>query len=375
MDEANRAICFAMRNPGPGKKPMALKDIQKVVQKKKRGPNGKILRPTLAAISKAASSFKSKKAKRGRKKGQRCTTKADDRVIMKTFHKLRPPGHGIDSKILKKGLPKKVAKKASRRTLIRRLAEKGFVPEEKSSKTDLGRRLQEKRVKFCRPYRDWSRDDWKSHLQAVGDFKEFTWYPRELQPKFQRLRARWTYMTKREKKLPAFQRPKKWFPPKDWKKVKKMKVFGLTTSNGKQICFEVPYGKGKCDGDKFAAHVRSKIGPFLKKSFPGKRSFNVLLDGEGLQHTPNAKRAMTGFGITTLKNWPANSPELNPQEHVWSQAEPKLREKETGHDDFEPWKKKVLKSVEEYTGADKLVGGMERKIRECLQRNGAMIDS
>jgi len=65
------------------------------------------------------------KNKRGRKLGQRDTTKAEDRKIMQTFHKLRPPGHYINSRILKRGLPKKISKKAGRKTLLRRLAEKG----------------------------------------------------------------------------------------------------------------------------------------------------------------------------------------------------------------------------------------------------------
>ena len=54
--------------------------------------------PTPAAISKAASEFGSeKKKKRGRKLGQNKTTKAEDRAILKTFHKLRPPGKGCPS--------------------------------------------------------------------------------------------------------------------------------------------------------------------------------------------------------------------------------------------------------------------------------------
>ena len=53
--------------------------------------------PTPAAISKAASEFGSEKKKRGRKPGQNKTTKAEDRAILKTFHKLRPPGKGCPS--------------------------------------------------------------------------------------------------------------------------------------------------------------------------------------------------------------------------------------------------------------------------------------
>ena len=55
--------------------------------------------PTPAAISKAASEFGSEKKKRGRKLGQNKTTKAEDRAILKTFHKLRPPGKGCPSSL------------------------------------------------------------------------------------------------------------------------------------------------------------------------------------------------------------------------------------------------------------------------------------
>ena len=111
-----------------------------------------------------------------------------------------------------------------------------------------------------------------------------------------------------------------------------------------------------------------------RKCFPNKTSFQLLLDGEKVQHTAEAKRAMREFGISTLKDWPGYSPELNPQEHVWSRAEPDLRLLENGYDEFEPWKKKVHKAIQSYTGADKLVGSMARKIKDCLKRKGAMID-
>ena len=378
MDEASRAMCWALRNPPGGQKPMKLKDIRKLILKKreKKRPGQAIgqKRPTLQAISLAAKTYKKVKKQRGRKTGQRATTKDDDKEIMKTFFKLRPAGHGIDSRTMVKGVPKKIAAKIGQRTIIRRLAEKGYVPEKKESKTDLGRVTTKKRLKFCNVYKAMDANQWKAHCQGVGDFKEFTWYPRVLHPQFSRLRSSWTYMNKAEKKKPAFQRPKKWFKGKDWKKVKKMKVFGLTTSTGHQLSFEVPVGKNTYDGNKFAAHVRKRIGPFLRKVFPGRDSFCLLLDGEKVQHTPEAKRAMAEFGITTLKHWPSYSPELNPQEHVWSRAEPELRALENGYDEFVPWKRKVHAAIKKYSGANKLVGSMARKIKDCLERKGAMID-
>ncbi len=250
----------------------------------------------------------------------------------------------------------------------------GYTAQKKQSKTDLGPTLMKKRAKFCQKHSDKNANQWKAFLQGVGDFKEFTWYPKELQPKFKKLRASWTYMTKKEKKLPAFQRPKKWFKQKDWKKTKKIKVFGLTTSTGKQLCFEVPFGKNQFSAAKWAVYLKKRVAPFLKKKFPAKTSFHLLLDGEPLLHAPEAKRAMGEHGITTLKDWPGYSPELNPQEHVWSRAEPDLRALETGEDSFVDWKKKVFAAIRVYPSPEKLVGSMARKCADCLKRHGAMLD-
>ena len=75
-----------------------------------------------------------------------------------------------------------------------------------------------KRVAFCKRYEGKNAAQWKSFLQGVGDFKEFTWYPKELRPKFYKLRSSWTYMSKKERSQPAFQRPKRWFKKEEWKK-------------------------------------------------------------------------------------------------------------------------------------------------------------
>ena len=48
--------------------------------------------PTLGAISMAARDFKDPKEQRGRVKGCKATTKAEDKKILQVFNKLRPPG-------------------------------------------------------------------------------------------------------------------------------------------------------------------------------------------------------------------------------------------------------------------------------------------
>ena len=120
MDDANRAMCYALRNPGRGKKKTKYADIRKVVRNKNGG------RPTIGAIQQAAVAWKAVKKVRGRKKGQLATTKEDIKVLMAKFHKLRPKGHGIDANTLRRALPVNVKKKIGPRTVIRRLADKGY---------------------------------------------------------------------------------------------------------------------------------------------------------------------------------------------------------------------------------------------------------
>ena len=347
-----------------------MKDIVKLKLVKKT--DGTVPQPS--AISEAAATFKEEKRKRGRKQGWRKTTKSEDKQILTTFKKLRPPGYGVDSRDIHKALPKKLRKKVGRDTIISRLAEKGYTAQKKINKSDNGVKWRQRRLKFAKKYKEWTPDDWKSQVQAVGDIKPFTFYPKVLRPRFKQLRAPWTYMTKAEKKLPAFLRPKRWFPQKDWKKTKKQKVFGMTTTTGDKLSFLWPDG---ATAAFFASKVRSHVGPFLKKCFPTKSSFVVLLDGEGLLHAPPAKAAFADFGIKAFPGWPASSPDLNPQENVWPQAERRLRVLDKDDNStFADFQKVALKAVRDYptASAKRLVPSMTQRLEEVIQREGGIID-
>ena len=79
MDVANRALCYAYRNPPSGVKKLSLKQIRPLV---KRTDNR---RPSLMAISYAPRTFYLEKGTIGRPKGSRKTTKAEERKIMEVF--------------------------------------------------------------------------------------------------------------------------------------------------------------------------------------------------------------------------------------------------------------------------------------------------
>ena len=186
------------------------------------------LAPSIGAISEAGRTFMDPKSPERRPVGSHKTTRAEDKLILKTFHKIRPPGCGVDSRVLHSALPRKLSKKISRRTVIKRMFDKGYKPSRKINKSDPGPALQKKRLVFVRKHEGETASEWEAELQGVADYKEFTYYPRILQGKFRRFRATWTYMTKAEKNSPAFARPRHWFPKKEWKKTRKLKVFGMT---------------------------------------------------------------------------------------------------------------------------------------------------
>ena len=104
--------------------------------------------PSIGAIKEAVYTFHEEKQKVGRKKGWRKTTKSEDKVILKVFHKVRPPGHGVSARKVCEFLPRKLKAKIGKRTVIRRLAEKGYVPKKKIQKTNLGPATMKRRYNF-----------------------------------------------------------------------------------------------------------------------------------------------------------------------------------------------------------------------------------
>ena len=145
MDAENRALCYFYRHPPPdsGVPPSSFVKITQMVVKK----DGE--RPSTGAVFQVVKEFRAAKKVRGRRIGWRKTTKHEDKVIKATFHKLRPPGCGVDSQELHRALPLSIRSKVCPRTLRRRLAAQGYIPRDKKEKDDLGKPYREARLAFC----------------------------------------------------------------------------------------------------------------------------------------------------------------------------------------------------------------------------------
>ena len=71
--------------------------------------------------------------------------------------------------------------------------------------------------------------------------------------------------------------------------------------------------------------------------------------------------------------WPGYSPDLNPQENVWAEAEILLRQKEKSSDTFAQFQNHVLKSVAAYPHSNKLVGSMAKRMKLLVKEKGQNI--
>ncbi len=366
MDDLNVALAYFYRNPPPGSgvKPVPYDTIARDLVVNKDGT-----RPTKQGVWNAVQNFNCTKGQRGRKKGWRKTTKADAKVIKTKFFKLRPPGHGISSPQLHRALPKKLRDQICARTLRNRLHALGWNAERKLAHDDKGLQWRKRRFAFSKKHKKKSAADWSLYLQGVADFSGFTYYPKDMQPRYRRLSATWTWMSKKEKVKPAFMRPKKHFFPRAQykKKTRHVKLFGLTLSTGAHFYCTVPHPVNE---HIWAKLLRQRVGPFLRQHFPG-RSVKILLDGETCLHTDIAKAALKEFNITALPGWPSHSPDLNPQENVWAWVEEQLRARSFAN--FQRFKTALPKIALKYPGAAKLVPRMQQRVAKCISRGGGHI--
>ena len=222
---AQQALCYFYRNPPPssGVRPQPYKEIAKLIGQ-----------PQLPAgsIRTIVRRFHLARQVRGRKKGWRKTTAAEDARIFACFQKVRRPlGSLVESQDVWKALPATLRDKVTARTVANRLREKGYSMKGKLAGDDLGEQWRQRRLKFCKTHQRRTAPQWARYVQAVADFRYFVYYPRGMKARYASKSAPRTIMHNREKKKAPFLKPKKAiFKRTEYKRARKAKVFGVTTS-------------------------------------------------------------------------------------------------------------------------------------------------
>ena len=123
--------CYLLRSPPPewGVKPASFGQICQKAVLIEKGPAGEDLHPTKGSVYTVVTEWGKVRKKRGRKKGWRKTTKAEDTQIFDAFKKVRKPlGEQVLARQVSVNLPKKLRQNASLRTIRKRIAEKSISP-------------------------------------------------------------------------------------------------------------------------------------------------------------------------------------------------------------------------------------------------------
>ena len=182
-----------------------------------------------------------------------------------------------------------------------------------------------------------------------------------------------TIMSKKEKKTPAFMKPRKHiFKRKEYRRARGAKIFGLTTSTGEQLICHVP---SRLDAADWVRLVQRRVGPFMKAAFPTRGVPN-----EGIVHDtarrgkalPHGRRAVChGSGwVARTAELASSIPRPEPAGTCLGWSEPHVRKAEAKSDTFERFKQRVSEICMKYTGAAKLVSSLEHRVALCKRRKG-----
>lgn len=118
-------------------------------------------------------------------------------------------------------------------TIANRIRAAGGRWQPKATKAEVSPADQRTRLAWCKGHEGTPASVWLRRVQAVADFKDFTWWPPKMAKKVLRYRVKYTYLWHGEKTKPGLTVPKVWFPRKEWQKSVKVKVYACVFSSGK----------------------------------------------------------------------------------------------------------------------------------------------
>ena len=93
----------------------------------------------------------------------------------------------------------------------------------------------------------------------------------------------------------------------------------------------------------------------------------------GIEILLSCRALLQECNIKVFPGWPGYSPDINPQENVWAEAEKDLRAKEKKGSSFDSFQKQVIKSVLAYKHSDKLVGSLSKRMQFLIAKEGQNI--
>lgn len=237
----------------------------------------------------------------------------------------------------------------SARTIRRRLSDKfGLKSHKPSRKPFLTAKNRRDRLAFCRQYRNWTAEQWKTVMFSdetkVSQFRSYR--PSVRRPQGQRYNER--YVVKSVRSTPS------------------VMIWGAITASGRCGLHFVPKNT-TIKGADYLAIIQERVPRFMTM-----RGTTILQqDGAPCHNAKIVKDWITASNFELLQGWPGNSPDLNPIENCWVMVKRLLQAHNcTSYNDLVEKTKAVW--VQEITAeyCRGLVESMPARIEACLKNNG-----
>lgn len=129
--------------------------------------------------------------------------------------------------------------------------------------------------------------------------------------------------------------------------------------------------EGKMNSHDYIEILESQLLPLINKNF-NRRGYLFQDDNAPVHTAKVVKKWMKENKIKILENWPSQSPDLNPIEHLWKELEMRIRKRP---DKFKNKNELEVALQEEWENIPEnvlinLIESMPRRIQACIENNG-----
>lgn len=236
-------------------------------------------------------------------------------------------------------------------TVIRRLKEKGLKSRFATKKPLISERNRKKRLEWCKKHEQWTVDDWSKVL--FSDESPF-WV------RCKRAKRAWS---KRGEGL----RPETC--QATVKHGVKINVWGCFAAHGVGELYLVD---GILEQKQYRQILEDYMLPSAENLFPNDEEWIFQQDNDP-KHTANATKDWFRTNIyreVKVLDWPAQSPDLNPIENLWSILDQNLKDRKSNTEDelFTVLKKGWSELSQNCL--QNLVESMPRRIKACIENKG-----
>jgi transposase len=280
----------------------------------------------------------------------RKTSPREDRTMK--FESLQNRKASAKALALKRA-PNFVKNRISKNTVKRRLVEAGLNGRVARKKPLLSKKNIKARYQWAKDHLDWTEDDWKNVI-----FSD--------ESPFQLFQSGGRIFVRR--------RPGEEFLPECMNPTVKhgggsIQVWGAFSYNGVGPIYRV---QGIMTGEKYRQILKTHMAPFLKKITDETGKKQIFQHDNDPKHSSKVVKAYLSNKQLVVLQWPSQSPDMNPIEHMWRQIKSQIyarSDKASNLDDVfeiakEEWKMIPTSFIQS------LIKSMPNRVLACYKNHG-----